>query len=260
MNSTLPLTSTRRLVLGIGLPVIAALVGWGAFSTVGFLGQASYPIGRSIPWNGGAISVAIDSGDLTVGPSTDSSIHVTGVVEYSLVKPTITVATSGSSVAIKASCQLALFARCSVRITVAVPAAAVVTASSSSGDVTASDLNNVTLKSNSGNVDATALSGVISLQTDSGDISATGLTSPDATAHADSGDVSLDFDTIPQHVNVQDSSGDVSVLVPPGSQAYNVSAHADSGATSIGVPTDPSAANVISVSVASGDVRIEPSS
>jgi DUF4097 and DUF4098 domain-containing protein YvlB len=260
MPSTLPLTAARRLVLVIGLPIIAALVGWGAFSTVGFLGQATYPIGNSIPWDGGTISVAIDSGDLTVVPSTDSSIHVSGAVEYSLVKPTITVATSGSSVAIKASCQLSWFARCSVRITVAVPAAAVVTASSSSGNVSASDLGNVTLQSNSGDVHATALSGVISLQTDSGDITASALTSSDATAHDDSGDVTLDFAAIPQRVTVRDSSGDVNVLVPSGGQAYNVSAHADSGSTSIGVPTDPSSANIISVSVASGDVRVEPRS
>lgn len=166
MTSTFPLTSSRRLVLLIGVPIVAVVVAWGAFSTVGLLGQASYPIGRSIPWNGGAISVAIDSGDLTVTPSPDNSIHVSGVVDYSLVKPALTVSTSGSSVAIKASCQLVVVGRCSVRISVEVPASAGVSASSASGDVTATNLGNVTLKSDSGDVRATSVSGVTTLQTE----------------------------------------------------------------------------------------------
>jgi Putative adhesin len=59
-------------------------------------------------------------------------------------------------------------------------------------------------------------------------------------------------------VAVQNSSGDVSVTVPEGDQAYNVTAHSDSGDTHIGIPTDPSSTHTISVSVASGNVRIEP--
>jgi Putative adhesin len=258
MTSTLPLTSTRRLVLLIGVPIMAALIAWGTLSTIGLLGQASYPIGRSIPWNGGAISVAVDDGDLTVLPSTDNSIHVSGVVDYSLVKPTLAVSTSGSSVAIKASCQVGWFGRCSVRISVLVPPAADVTATSASGEVTAANLGDVTLRSDSGDVHAMSLSGVTSLQTDSGDITASSLTSPDISVNDDSGTVSIGFAAIPERVVVQNSSGDVSVTVPQGDQAYNVTAHSDSGDTHIGIPTDPSSTHTISVSVASGNVRIEP--
>lgn len=194
----------------------------------------------------------------SVTPSADNSIHVSGVVDYSLVKPTLTVSTPGSSVAIKASCQLSLFQGCSVRISVEVPASADITASSGSGDVTAANLGNVTLRTASGDVRATSITGVTSLRADSGDITATGLTSSDVTANDDSGTVSLDFTAVPRRLAVQDSSGDVRVSLPPGDQAYNVAAHSDSGNTRIGVPTDPSSANTISVSVASGDVQIEP--
>jgi DUF4097 and DUF4098 domain-containing protein YvlB len=124
--------------------------------------------------------------------------------------------------------------------------------------VIASDLANVTLRSESGDVHAESLSGTTTLQASSGDITASGLTSSDVSANDDSGTVSIDFAAVPQRIAVQDSSGDVNVLLPPGDQAYNVTAHSDSGDTRIGVPTDPSSSNIISISVASGDVRIEP--
>jgi hypothetical protein len=256
MNKRLTLTTPRRIALLAGLPMTAALIGWSALSVAAFLGQGTFSINQSVAWSGGPVSITVDSGDLTIAPSTDGRVHVAGRVEYSLVKPSLVVTTTGSHATVSFTCAAVAAGRCSVEITVLVPSGATVVASSQSGNVTASGFNNASLESDSGDVLASRLSGNVRLQTHSGDIVATWLSASSVTADADSGSVSLAFTDAPQAVDVQDSSGDVSVLVPD--VPYHVTAHSDSGEVSISVPTDPNSANVINVAVASGDVHIEP--
>jgi hypothetical protein len=254
---SLQLTPARRSALIVGVPIALALIGWGALNAVAFLGQGTLSINRTIASGADAVSFSVDSGDLTLTPSDDNDVHIAGTVTYSLVKPTLSVNISGSHVTITESCHLVVVGNCLVHVTVAVPAdAASVTASSLSGTVSASGLTNVSLESDSGDVRVVDVHGETHLRTDSGDISATGLSSTSVIAHDDSGDVSLDFFEAPQQVTVQDSSGDVTLTLPRDGTAYKVDAHTDSGTTTIDVPTDPASANIVSVSVASGDVHI----
>jgi hypothetical protein len=233
-----------------------ALIGWSGLNVAAFLGQGTFSINQSVAWSGGPVSISVDSGDLTITPSTDGRVHISGRVAYSLVKPSLMITTSGSHSTVSFSCPAIAAGRCSAEVAVSVPPGATLVASSQSGNVTASGFTNVSLESDSGDVRASRLSGNIMLQTHSGDITATDLRASTVTADDDSGTVSLDFIDAPQSVDVQDSSGDVSVLVPDAT--YHVSAHSDSGDVTITVPTDPESANVIDVTVASGDVNIAP--
>jgi hypothetical protein len=254
MNPRLPLTPARRVALFAGLPMTVALIGWSGLNVAAFLGQGSFTINQSVAWSGGPVSISVDSGDLTIAPSADGRVHIEGRVEYSLVKPSLTIKTSGSHAIVSFSCAAIAAGRCSAEITVSVPPGATLAASSQSGNVSASGLANATLESDSGDVSASGLSGNVMLQTHSGDITAAALSASSVTADDDSGTVSLGFVDVPQSVDVQNSSGDVSVLVPHAT--YHVTAHSDSGDVSTTVPTDPDSSNIINVTVASGDVNI----
>jgi DUF4097 and DUF4098 domain-containing protein YvlB len=268
MNPRLPLTPARRVALFAGIPMTMALIGWSGLNVAAFLGQGSFSINQSVAWSGGPVSISVDSGDMTITPSTDGRVHVAGRVKYSLVKPSLEVQTTGSNATVNFSCPAIAAGRCSVEITVSVPPEATVVASSQSGDITASGFTNVSLESDSGDVRASGLGGNVMLQTHSGDITATDLSASNVTADADSGTVSLAFRVAPHSVDVQNSSGDVSVLVPDRSIVksdttgsyvtfpYHVTAHSDSGDVSVGVPTDPNSQFVINVTAASGDVHV----
>jgi DUF4097 and DUF4098 domain-containing protein YvlB len=259
MSSTIPITSGRRIVLIAGVPLALALIGWGAVTAVALVGgQGRFSVSRSVPWNGSPITVSVDSGDLTVTPSTDDHVHVSGLVTYSMVKPAVNITTTGSSVAITVSCHFGFFGACSANLSVAVPQAAATTVSADSGDVTARDLNNASLHTDSGDVRATGLSGSTHLQADSGNIYALALRASDVVVTDASGDITLAFSDVPQQVAVKNDSGNVDVGLPAGGPAYNVNAHSDSGTVTIAVPTDPASSHVISVTVDSGDVHIGP--
>jgi Putative adhesin len=253
-----PLTAARRVVLIVGVPLTLALFCWAALSAVAFLGHASYSVARTVAWNGGAVTIAVDTGDLTVSPSKDNNVHVSGVVQYSVLKPMLHVSTSAAGVTVNLLCPPVLAGICSVDLVVTVPAQAVVVASSDSGAVTASSLTGATLSTDSGDLTATGLLGSAHFHTDSGGITATSLGASQVTASADSGSITLNFVEAPQRVTVQADSGSVTLAVPAQGTAYNIGAHTDSGTTTIGVPTDPASTNNISISVDSGDVHVEP--
>jgi hypothetical protein len=253
-----PLTSARRIVLLAGVPLTIALFCWGALSAVAFLGNGSYSVARTVAWTGGTVTVTVDTGNLTVTPSSDSSVHVSGVVQYGAIKPVLQITTAASGVTLSLSCPPVLSGNCSANLAVTVPAQAVVVASSDSGDVTASNLTGATLSTDSGDVTATGLLGSAHFHTDSGGITATSLGASDVTASADSGSITLNFVAIPHRVTLQDDSGSVTLGVPGPRTAYNIDAHTESGTTTIGVPTDPASTNSISISVDSGDVHVEP--
>ncbi len=253
-----PLTAARRAVLIVGVPLTLVLFSWTALSAVAFLGHASYSVARTVAWNGGAVTIAVDTGDLTISPSTDNSVHVSGVVQYSVRKPLLHVTTSAAGVTVNLVCPPVLAGICSVDLAVTVPAQAVVVASSDSGHVTASNLTGATLSTDSGDLTTTGLLGSARLHTDSGSITATSLGASPVTASADSGSITLNFVEVPQRVTVQDDSGSVTLAVPTQGTAYNIGAHTDSGSTAIGVPTDPASTNSISITVDSGDVHVEP--
>jgi hypothetical protein len=55
---------------------------------------------------------------------------------------------------------------------------------------------------------------------------------------------------------VTDSSGNITIVLPPGTTAYRVNAHTDSGSTHIRVPTSPDSPFVITATTDSGDITI----
>jgi DUF4097 and DUF4098 domain-containing protein YvlB len=258
VSKQLPLTPGRLTALLIGVPVSLAAIGWGALSVVALASLDSFAIHRSFPPSGSQLSVTVDSGALTLEPSIDDQVHLDGTARYGLVRPTIDVSSTGGGVSVTISCPWFVASECSADLTVAVPSGIALTASTASGNITASNLDNLSLQATSGNVQITGGAGLVHLSAVSGQITGVAMDAADVHASATSGDVSLDFAQPPSDVTVQDTSGNVTVTLPPGGPAYAVSAHSVSGNTSIDVPTDPTSRHDISVSVVSGNVVVDP--
>ncbi len=125
------------------------------------------------------------------------------------------------------------------------------------GNINASGLDGSTrLVNNSGDINVSGATGDTRLQDAFGNINLTGLAAASVVASNNSGDVTLRFATVPTQVNVTDSFGNVTLILPAGSTAYQVHTHNSFGSTSVSVAQSPASAHVIRVLNNSGDITI----
>jgi hypothetical protein len=251
------LTTGRLAALVIGIPVSLAVIAWGALTVVSLLSLDSFQIHRSFSPSASHVSVDLDTGDLTLIASGDGQVHLTGVAHYALVRPTVDVTTTGGSVSVTVHCPWFVASECSVDLTVAIPPRIQVAASTDTGNLTSNGLDDLSLQTDTGDLQVNGGSGFLHLSSQTGDITAVAVDAPSVTASDQTGDVSLDFAQAPTNVSAQDQTGDVTVTLPAGATAYAVSAHTQTGDTSVEVPTNPAATNEISASTATGDVTVD---
>lgn len=221
MSAPLPLTPARIVTLVVGVPIALAVIGYTALGGLAQVAQASYHVAGAISPTGQSLTVRLGDGDLTLRPSSDAQIHLSGTAHYSLVRPQLGWRATPTGITLKSGCG-AVPGNCVFDYTVAVPAGIAVTASSGNGNLTA-----------------------------------VGLTSSDVTATSRTGDVSLAFARPPVAVKAHSGSGQVTVSVPD-TAAYSVVASASAGSTQIRVRTDPSSPRSIRASSGAGDVRVLP--
>lgn len=252
-----PLTRGRLAALLIGVPVALIVIAWGALNVVMLLSLDSFQIQRSFSPAGAQLSVKLDSGDLTLTPSSGDQVDLTGIARYSLVRPTVAVAITEAGVTVTVTCPWFAI-DCSADLTVAIPAGIAVTASTDTGDITASDLDDLSLQTDTGDLQVNGGAGLVHLDTDTGEITGTAMDATDVTASSDTGDVTLDFAQPPTDVSVQTDTGDVTVTLPAGAPAYAVSAHSSTGSSSIDVATDPTSRDDISISTDTGNIVVDP--
>ena len=125
------------------------------------------------------------------------------------------------------------------------------------GNIHASALTgSMRLVNNSGDIDVSGATGDTQLQDAFGNIDVTGLSAATVVAGNNSGDITLRFSTVPRQVTVNDSFGNVTLVLPAGAVAYQVHTHNSSGSTSVSVPNSPAARDVIRVTNNSGDITI----
>lgn len=125
------------------------------------------------------------------------------------------------------------------------------------GNINASQLDgSMRLGNNSGDINVSGATGDTRLQDAFGNINVTGLAAASVVAANNSGDITLRFATVPRHVNVTDSFGNVTLILPAGSTAYQVQTHNSFGSTNVSVPHSPTATHVIKVRNNSGDITI----
>ena len=292
MTRPLPLTGGRRLVLIIGVPLAFAIIAWTGLTAVAYAGLGSYSVRLAVPVRGGTASLSAGSADVHASQAPGSVLRLTGTARYSIIRSTVTWHTTTSGVAVTPQCHF-LPGVCSFNFTAVFPEGKRVHLSDESGNLTLNGLSgpvvagtgsgNVTLNgvsgpvvagSGSGNVDAGSVTGSVSLQSGSGDVSGSNLSGPRATlktgsgdiaiaglagarvtASDGSGDIALTFSKVPSLVRVNDSSGDVTLVLPAGVR-YQVHASTDSGSRAVSVLRSAVSPHVIVVTDGSGDISI----
>jgi hypothetical protein len=281
--------------LPVVLALIAfAGYGWvkGTVTYLAGQSQVGYSVRFSVPAAGGRVRVTGGDSNLTVRPGTGRRILVHGHLSSSFFRPSFSYRSTAAGLALNPQCRVPT-GNCTLDFGLTVPAGlpvgvtgtfgavdasglhGTVTLSDNSGELTASRLTGTVnlsdsfgtitasgltgstrLSNNSGDIRAAGVVGDTRLQDSFGTISVTGLAAADVVASNNSGDISLTFSKVPQQVNVTDSFGNVTLVLPPGATAYRVQTRDSFGTTTVSVPQSPTARNVITVSNNSGDITI----
>jgi hypothetical protein len=274
--------------------IVTGAAGWASGAVTIFTRQVTNRVAVSVPVKGGHVSVTADNADVTFRTSTRTGdqIRVRGTLSGSLVRPTFSWQSTAAGLALHSECRVPT-GNCSLKYAITAPAGLPIAVTNSSGELNASGLRgtvalsdssgnlgasdlagNIQLHDSSGGIRASGLTGNIRLDNSSGDITASGLTgdlqfqdnsggvvvnglaATDVVGSDSSGDITLTFTKVPDRVQVRDSSGGVTLVLPPGTAAYNVIASASSGNTTVAVPRSSSSKHVIIVTDQSGDITI----
>jgi Toastrack DUF4097 len=276
----LRMTPGRWIALAIGVPVALVFILGGALSLVTDIGMASYHIDRAIPLDHGRLVANTGGGDITVrqqGQAGAGAAQLTGTVQYSLIRPDVTVNGTGISV----HCRL-FTGNCGVNATFGVPPGtpldldsgggnmqisgiqSTVTLTSSGGDVSLSGSGSAaTVDSGGGNLSLSRLGGILRFITSGGDVDGSDITSPKVTTDSGGGNVTLTFTRPPADLTITSSGGDVTIVLPRGRTQYALNIDPSGGdyTPSPSVPTNQAAvSNTITVHSGGGNVSItEPS-
>jgi hypothetical protein len=255
----LHLTPARVLTLLIGVPLVLALIGWLGFSTVALVGQASYPVSYVVPVTAGQLVAGVGGGNVTLRQGPGQTAHLTGTVQYDLIRPGVTESTGPNGTNLNVRCRI-FVGSCGLNATLEVPAQTAVTLSSGGGDMKVSGIDDVTLSSGGGDLTASDLAGILKFSTSGGDITGNDLAAPSVDAGSGGGDVTLVFTQPPQNLDITSDGGDITVLLPHGSTAYYITSSPGGGNDSESVPTSRLSRNTISVDSGGGDITIAEAS
>jgi hypothetical protein len=273
----LRLTQARVLALLIGVPLVLALIGWLGFSAVALVSQGSYQVSYTVPVRDGQLVASLDGGNVTLRQGPGRTAHLTGTVQYDLIRAEVSESTDTNGAHLDLRCRITV-GSCGMNTTLEVPPLTAVTLSSGGGDMEVSGIDDVTLSSgggdvaisgpggltsvdtNGGDLTASGLAGIVKFSTSGGDITGNDLAAPSVNAGSGGGDVSLVFANPPANLDITSDGGDVTVLLPHGATAYRITSTADGGDDSESVPTSPSAKNTISVDSGGGDISIAEAS
>ena len=290
----LPPTRGRIAALVIGVPVCLLLIASTGLNLVATFGQGRYPVSYTVPASTRSLNVTMAGGQVTIRQVAARQATITGTARYSLVRSKLTERTTSSGTTFGYHCSIP-FGNCELDATISDPATlpvsantdggnasvtgttSKVTLSTGGGDIAADHTSGpLTLSTDGGNIQATAIrsatmtatsgggdinatgvtSSAISTTTSGGNIQATGISSAAVTASSGGGNIEIDFTTVPGHVDVNTSGGNITLVLPPGDAAYHVTAHTAGGTVTDTVPHSTSSQNVITATSGGGNISI----
>ena len=234
-----PLVRTLRPVLITAVLAVLVLGGfalashlWGATRTE--TGELDLEGSGLLRLQAGPTDVRVVQGDVTVP-------RYVARVTSGLFDTHFEVERVGGATRLEAACRPLLSPGCGVDVTITVP------------EGTAVDL-----LTGSGDVDVSGLDGAVAVRTGSGDVEVERLRTQDLTVRSNSGDVEATFARPPFAVKVATGSGDVDLGLPQTRTPYAVDARSESGEVDDAIPaTDAQDARVVRVRTQAGDVEVE---
>jgi DUF4097 and DUF4098 domain-containing protein YvlB len=255
-------------LLGLVFAVCAAfqIAGW----TVGAVEHTTHQV---IPGPVGVLRVDAGAGDILVVPTSGDDVRIDSTAKGALHRPRLRAVKDGMVVRMNGNCPAISFGPCRASIVLHVPPGTKIDVRSGSGDLTASGITgparmetgsgdvtatgltgDADLRTSSGDVNARGLGGDVTLRTASGDVNAGDLAAGTVQAVSSSGDVELDFRSAPRDVDAATASGDVDVSLPFG-QTYRVEADTGSGDRHV-MGDDPASPRIVRARTSSGDVTV----
>lgn len=198
----------------------------------------------------------VDIGDITVRPTTASgAVTITSEAQWVAKRPSVKFSQTGTTLYVTADCHEDEVA-CRVDLTMTVPPqiALDLRAEESTVDVTGLD-GAVTIDTAVGDIELDDMGGKLTLTAADGRIVAGDLTSREVTASNKDGETDLEFIGGADVVDVQSTTGDVKLTIPPTS--YRIDARTE-GRLDIDALASSSAAKQIKVRSSKGAVSIKP--
>ena len=289
-----PMTRGRRAALVIGVPVCLLLVAYTGFGLVSSFAEGKYPVSYTAPASTKALTLNV-TGQLTIKPTAASQATLTGTAHYSFVRAPLAEHTSAGISTLGYGCEFPV-GTCELDATVTVPATVTtltahsgggnatvtgttgpvnlstgdgnlsvghasgpLTLNTDSGSIQVSAIRSATLSASSGdgNIQAAGVtSATITANTDSGDIDGSGISTATITASSGDGDIEIAFTGVPGDVHVNTDSGNVTLLLPPGSTEYDVTANTDQGSVNDTLPRNASSSHVITATSGDGNITL----
>ena len=289
-------TRGRTAALVIGVPVCLALIGSAGLSLLASFAEGTYPVSYTAPATTRALTLNVDGKltirpaaagpatltgtaryafvraaltehtagtDTTVGPYHcpipfgNCEFDATATVPATITTLT---ATSGSGDAtVTGTAGPVKLSTGDGNLSVS-HASGPLTLNTASGNIQVSAVKSATLSASSGNGDIRATgitSATIAANTDSGSIDESGVTATTLTASSGNGGIEIAFTGAPpRNVRVNTDSGNITLLLPPGSTRYHVTANTDSGSVDDRLPRNTSSGNVITATSGDGNITL----
>ncbi len=251
-------TSGRVLAAAIGIPLVIAAAGNGAFTLVGLYAHTSEHHAASYDWHGGELSLNTSSGNVKVVTGSGSEIGVSYTEHYQLKKPKVTSTQTGGGVQLVAKCPSGWFgSNCDINYVLTVPAAIRLTIHSGGGNLRITGVSGIeSLDTGYGGIDLDSVTGAITAQTGDGAISGAALRSSSLQATTGNGSVHLVWANTPKQVATDTGDGSINIVVPAGSGPYRVSTTTGNGGHHVDVPDDSNASSSISAHTGNGSIVI----
>ncbi|MEV6286030.1 DUF4097 family beta strand repeat-containing protein [Kribbella sp. NPDC051770] len=248
------MTPERRF----GIAISVALILGGAYWALTNLTEEAKATQGNFPVQGNSLTVVSKSSDVEVVAGDVSEIKVDRKFKKTVFGSDPDESYQNGKLELKASgCSFLSFG-CGTDYVITVPKELAVSVENTSGTIKVSDVAEVgKLKTTSGDIEVHGAGGELTLDATSGDIEASGLTATKVFGKTTSGKIDLGFTVAPQEVRAQGTSGDVTVVVPEGAEAYKVDTDTSSGDEHTEVRTDPVATRTITAKTSSGDVSVE---
>ncbi len=248
------MTPERRF----GIAISVALILGGAYWALTNLTEGAKATQGSYPVQGTSLTVVSKSSDIEVVAGDVQEIKVERKFKKTVFGSDPDESYRDGKLEVKANgCSFMSFG-CSTDYVITVPKDLKVSVDNTSGTIKVSDVAEVgKLATTSGDIEVHGGGGEMTLHATSGDIEASALTATKVEAKATSGKVELTFAAAPTDVRAQGSSGDITVLVPEGVEAYKVDTDTSSGDEHMELRTDPAATRTITAKTSSGDVSVE---
>jgi hypothetical protein len=208
---------------------------------------------------GTSLDVRVPNAAVTLEPSTDDQIRVSMTGSFFGTEPTLSVRTEGGVTEVRGGCRSQLFSRCSVRVTVQLPRSLPTTVNGQNGRIEASGLTGrLTLETTNGAIEAEGTVGRVDAGTTNGDITVTAAASKIVQASTTNGSVELTFTDAPDSVDAGSTNGAVTVRVPVSQVSYLVTAQTTNGSVNTAtVPSDRTARRSITAQTTNGNVTVE---